>query len=310
MDEYGDFDNRDIYDTDEAAFLTSRLAMRAEEVEANVSGSQFLNSPRNGSTLDAEEDEEANFTPNVLGGPTNDTPLFYGEELDSLIQSQERNVAGNVTTQNIDASEGYALHIDEHEENDDIDNNDVDDDDEGDDDDDDNNNFLIDNYEPPEHTDMASGGSGCEGGGDRTPFALSRVRELLKFHSNSTIVSKDAVTTASEAVVLILQDLTRMAAAQAERNNRKTVRYSDVATVVQHYDRFSFLLDILPPVPEVKKHSSKPVQRQTAIVPTGSKVGQTPRSSQKQQRLQQTGTQRGSHMRQAKLSFGNAADCI
>ncbi|EKG05070.1 hypothetical protein TCSYLVIO_003864 [Trypanosoma cruzi] len=83
---------------------------------------------------------------------------------------------------------------------------------------------------------------------NRLKFPLSRVRELLKFHSNFSIVAKDAGAVAGEAVVLMLQDLTKLAAAEAERQRRKTVTYADIARVVHHFDRFSFLSDIIPPV--------------------------------------------------------------
>lgn len=78
-------------------------------------------------------------------------------------------------------------------------------------------------------------------------FALSRVRELLKYDGCSSVVARDAAVTAGEAVALLLRDLTQAAAAEAQRRNRKTVTYDDVARVAQLFDRFSFLSEVLPP---------------------------------------------------------------
>jgi histone H3/H4 len=80
-------------------------------------------------------------------------------------------------------------------------------------------------------------------------FALSRVKELLKFEGSSSIVSKDAAAAACEAVALLTRDLVTVAAAEASRKNRKTITYDDVARVAQLLDRFSFLAEVVPPAP-------------------------------------------------------------
>ncbi|GET92296.1 hypothetical protein, conserved [Leishmania tarentolae] len=79
-------------------------------------------------------------------------------------------------------------------------------------------------------------------------FAHNRVKELLKFEGSSSIISKDAVSAASEAVALLTRDLVAMAAREATRRHRKTVAYEDIARVVQLLDRFSFLAEVVPPV--------------------------------------------------------------
>lgn len=78
-------------------------------------------------------------------------------------------------------------------------------------------------------------------------FHHSRVRELLKFDGSSGIVSKEATFAATEAVALMLRDLTKMAVEEAARRHRKTISYDDISRVVQLIDRFSFLSDALPP---------------------------------------------------------------
>ncbi|KAH9577403.1 Transcription factor CBF/NF-Y/archaeal histone domain [Trypanosoma melophagium] len=104
--------------------------------------------------------------------------------------------------------------------------------------------------------------------GDRPTFPLSRVRELLKFHGSSSIVAKDAALTASDAVVLMLRELTRLAAAEAERQQRRTVTYADVARVVHYFDRFSFLSDIIPQPPETRSGAAKVMVGGTGKVST------------------------------------------
>ncbi|KPI90487.1 hypothetical protein ABL78_0417 [Leptomonas seymouri] len=78
-------------------------------------------------------------------------------------------------------------------------------------------------------------------------FAHSRVKELLKYEGSSSIVSRDAATAACEAVALLMRDLVATTAAEATRRSRKTLTYDDVARVVQLFDRFSFLADVVPP---------------------------------------------------------------
>ncbi|RNF05827.1 uncharacterized protein Tco025E_07696 [Trypanosoma conorhini] len=100
---------------------------------------------------------------------------------------------------------------------------------------------------------------------DRATFPLSRVRELLKFHSDFSIVAKDAAVVAGEAVTLMLQDLARLAAAEAERHRRKRVTYADVARVVHYFDRYSFLTGAVPTVPAVAS-----VAKAVAVAPATS----------------------------------------
>lgn len=87
-------------------------------------------------------------------------------------------------------------------------------------------------------------------------FAHSRVKELLKYEGSSSMISKDAAAAACEAVALLTRDLVAMAAAEATRRNRKTVNYDDVARVAQMFDRFSFLADVVPPMPATSSSGS------------------------------------------------------
>lgn len=80
-------------------------------------------------------------------------------------------------------------------------------------------------------------------------FAHNRVKELLKYEGSSSIISKDAAAAACEAVALLTRDLVAMAAGEASRRHRKTVTYDDVARMAQLLDRFSYLADVVPPVP-------------------------------------------------------------
>ncbi|KAK7200737.1 hypothetical protein NESM_000131700 [Novymonas esmeraldas] len=92
-------------------------------------------------------------------------------------------------------------------------------------------------------------GAGSSASGYVNAFAHSRVKELLKYEGSSSIISKDAASAACEAVALLTRDLVTVAAAEAARRHRKTVTYDDVARVAQLLDRFSFLADVVPPVP-------------------------------------------------------------
>lgn len=81
----------------------------------------------------------------------------------------------------------------------------------------------------------------------------------------SAIIARDAVRATSEAVALMLQDLCRTAASEAIRRKRKTISYDDLARAVTLYDRFAYLANIIPAIPEVhrtdhKCHTSKLLQ--------------------------------------------------
>ncbi|EKF39327.1 hypothetical protein MOQ_000448 [Trypanosoma cruzi marinkellei] len=140
---------------------------------------------------------------------------------------------------------------------------------------------------------------------NRPNFPLSRVRELLKFHSSSTIVAKDAALVAGEAVALMLQDLTRLAVAEAERQRRRTVTYVDVARVVHHFDRFSFLSDIIPPVPVVASGpKAVAVGSATSLATESKTIRNAAREGTVRTQLKSTGTGGGgASMRQTTLRF-------
>lgn len=82
-------------------------------------------------------------------------------------------------------------------------------------------------------------------------FPTSRVKDLLKYEGSSSVVSRDACLAASEAVALILRDLAKCAAAEAQRRHRKTVTYEDIARTAQMLDRFAYLSEVVPPLPVV-----------------------------------------------------------
>lgn len=94
-------------------------------------------------------------------------------------------------------------------------------------------------------------------------FSFNRIKDLMRIEnslaeggggieahkgsvSGSTIISRDAARAMTEAVALLLRDLAQCASQEAVRRRRRTVQYDDVARVVQLYDRFSFLCDVLP----------------------------------------------------------------
>ena len=80
--------------------------------------------------------------------------------------------------------------------------------------------------------------------GQPVPFAISRVRKLIKFHAERTrIVSADAVLMIGRAVQRLLEDLSRESAAFASRGGKRTVTYEHVAAAIRKFDRFHFAAD-------------------------------------------------------------------
>nr|CCM14894.1 hypothetical protein, conserved [Leishmania guyanensis] len=108
-------------------------------------------------------------------------------------------------------------------------------------------------------------------------FAHNRVKELLKFEGSSSIISKDAISAACEAVSLLTHDLVVMAAREATRRHRKTVTYDDIARVVQLLDRFSFLAEVVPPV--AASSSSALAAGRSIVVGSSVHSAATPRKS-------------------------------
>ncbi|CCW60637.1 unnamed protein product [Phytomonas sp. EM1] len=78
-------------------------------------------------------------------------------------------------------------------------------------------------------------------------FPLNRVREILRCEGGSSIISREAANAAGEAAALLLRDMAKAAAGEAVRSGRKTITYDDVSRLAQLFDRFSFLLDVIPP---------------------------------------------------------------
>ncbi|RNF11187.1 hypothetical protein TraAM80_01119 [Trypanosoma rangeli] len=160
-------------------------------------------------------------------------------------------------------------------------------------------------YDDVDDDDDDDGGNAAPQKMVRVTFPLPRVRELLKFHSDFSIVAKDAAVVAGEAVVLMLQDLTRLAAAEAERHRRKRVTYADIARVVHYFDRYSFLADAVPSAQEVAS-----VAKTVTVGPANSSLLETPascnvaREGAVRPMLRATGSGGGgAGMRQTKLRF-------
>lgn len=105
-----------------------------------------------------------------------------------------------------------------------------------------------------EHVGSASTSDGEKAEGDASvarasssgALAAHRVKELLRLEGSSGILSKNAVRLVSDAVALIVQDLTRTAGEIAVRRQRKRVTADDIAQAISLYDRFSFLSDVIP----------------------------------------------------------------
>lgn len=142
------------------------------------------------------------------------------------------------------------------------------------------------NEEDREEGDERDGLSRSSGHEDYTAaFPVSRVKDLLRYEGSSTIISRDACLTASEAVALILRDMAKAAAAEAQRRNRKTVNYDDVAKTVHLFDRFAYLAEVVPAVAAspLGTHGSGTVPARSVVIGTGASRG-TKEQRQQQQR--------------------------
>ncbi|KAG8348080.1 hypothetical protein TRVL_01100 [Trypanosoma vivax] len=284
MEYMGDASLRQDQEDDEAAFLTSRLAMRSDSV-----GEQRLPGP----TYTGE------YLGNGVGPNSGSDPSSppYGEGQDMfghqypsgdvahVEEALEENVVAGIGV--ADNEEYEHLHSGDDE--------------------------SVDAYEVSDaEVEYGDGGQVSSTAVDGKPtFALSRVRDLLKFHSESSIIARDATILTAEAVVLILQDLTRMAASQAERQHRKTIKYADIASVVHYFDRFSFLTDVIPREPSTTSGVARPIDgtRDAAVVESQSSRRGVRAIDEQQNRLR-SNVSSSNRMRQAKLCFGNTPDCL
>jgi len=122
------------------------------------------------------------------------------------------------------------------------------------------------------------------------PFAVKRVKQLLRLVDPAMIVGTEAATVTAHAAALIIEDLARSAAAQAAAEKRKTVTYRDVAFAVSQLARFAYLRDIIPTevatiksIDKAKVAKSLANTRRKAANPT---TTQAPKSTS--DRLQQT----------------------
>nr|CCC90118.1 unnamed protein product [Trypanosoma congolense IL3000] len=248
------------------------------------------------------EGEEGHLATDVLGASVADTMLFHGAEADVLGHFPTTDSGSNMAPHEEGHFDGAmaSIYI-------------VGKDEEGGDGDDGNDNWMDDtmdlNVFSQDETGADTAGGTADGGEDeKLAFAFSRVKELLKFHSGFTIVSKDAVLAAVDAVVLLLHDLTRLAAVRAEREGRKTVRYSDIANVVHYFDQFSFLVDIIPQAQVIKEQGlMRYMNSQLTNLQTDSQANFV---GGKHRGRSQADGQPPIRKRQVKLSFGSTNDYI
>ncbi|ORC93629.1 uncharacterized protein TM35_000015060 [Trypanosoma theileri] len=252
---YETMEDGQTLDIHEAAFLTPRLAVFTDggnqetETFNEYNGDQ---APRGVSAIStrAEEDSLA-----VLG----DTEDIWEKDIAHAAllnrdEEKEQQVQHSFDYDETAPIAGMFFATGEEHEEEENDMNDPNEEEENEDEDGDDVMGNVDSFHPG---GSSAASPNAAAGGGRSTFPLSRVRELLKFHGLSSIVAKDAALTASDAVVLMLRDFTRLAAAEAERQQRKTVTYTDVARVVHYFDRFSFLSDIIPQPPESHSGTAK-----------------------------------------------------
>ncbi|XP_047162217.1 nuclear transcription factor Y subunit C-2-like [Vigna umbellata] len=83
---------------------------------------------------------------------------------------------------------------------------------------------------------------------------LSRVKKIMKSDADVKLVSAEAPVVFAKACELFIMELTMKAWANAEDNNRSTIKKSDVASAIARTDVFDFLEDIAP-IPRVHKNT-------------------------------------------------------
>lgn len=120
---------------------------------------------------------------------------------------------------------------------------------------------IDDDNEAEEENEEEAGGVGVPEEGDEqrsvaqrepeakvnAPFAISRVKALVKHTAGARIVSREAVAMISQAAALFVNDLvTESCKVMRAKGNKKTLQYDHIAEVVSKTDRFSFLDDVIP----------------------------------------------------------------
>ncbi|PFH53877.1 hypothetical protein AMATHDRAFT_136556 [Amanita thiersii Skay4041] len=84
----------------------------------------------------------------------------------------------------------------------------------------------------------------CEPGKSLLPF--SRVHKIIKADKDIPVVAKDATFLISLATEEFIRRLAQASQRVASRDNRATVQYKDLATVVRKVDEFLFLEELIP----------------------------------------------------------------
>ncbi|XP_029124570.1 nuclear transcription factor Y subunit C-2 [Cajanus cajan] len=74
---------------------------------------------------------------------------------------------------------------------------------------------------------------------------LAKIKKIMKFDEDVRMISAEAPIVFAKACEMFIQDLTTRAWANADNNNRRTLKKMDITSAISKTDVFDFLLDIV-----------------------------------------------------------------
>lgn len=79
-----------------------------------------------------------------------------------------------------------------------------------------------------------------------SPLPLARIKKIMKLDEDVRMVAHDAPLVFAKACELFTEELTLRGWDYTDKNKRRTLQRSDVATATEQNDIFDFLIDIVP----------------------------------------------------------------